>query len=68
MAPLIVLAVSFLLFRILGFLVSWFVDWQNSLRGALGAMFLITASAHWGRRRLTWSEWFLRSSAMRRTE
>jgi|SRR5579871_2172627 len=51
MAPLICLIVAFLFFRILGFVWGYFADWQLSLRAALGAMFLLTASAHWGKRR-----------------
>jgi uncharacterized membrane protein len=51
MAPLICLVVAFLLFRILGLEWRYFADWQLSLRAALGAMFLLTASAHWGKRR-----------------
>ncbi len=51
MAPLIVLVFSFLIFRLTGLGVTYFADWQNALRAALGAMFLVTASAHWGRRR-----------------
>jgi len=51
MVPLIVLAVSFVVFRLLGFAVPYFADWQLSLRAALGVMFLLTASAHWGKRR-----------------
>ena len=51
MAPLIVLAVSFLLFRLAGTEVLYFADWQNALRAALSVMFLLTASAHWGKRR-----------------
>ena len=54
MAPLIVLVSSFLLF--LGLhaggvppFAGW--PWVFGLRGALAAMFLLTASAHWGRRR-----------------
>jgi uncharacterized membrane protein len=50
-APLICLIVSFISFRALGFVVAYFSDWQHSLQAALGAMFLLTASAHWGRRR-----------------
>ena len=50
MVPLIVLVVSFLVFRLAGLGVEHFADWQNALRAALGAMFLLTASAHWGRR------------------
>ena len=51
MVPLIVLVVSFLVFRLTGLGVVYFADWQNALRAALGAMFLLTASAHWGSRR-----------------
>lgn len=51
MAPLICLVVVFVALRLLGFAVPWFADWQHALRGALGAMFLLTASAHWGRGR-----------------
>ena len=51
MAPLICLIVSFLFFRILGLEWGYFGDWHFALRAALGAMFLLTASAHWGRRR-----------------
>jgi uncharacterized membrane protein len=51
MVPLIVLAVSFLVFRLAGLGVPHFADWQNALRAALGVMFLLTASAHWGERR-----------------
>ncbi len=51
MAPLICLIVAFLVLRLLGFALPWMADWQHALRGALGAMFLLTASGHWGRRR-----------------
>jgi uncharacterized membrane protein len=51
MTPLIVLVVSFLIIRSVGLEVAYFADWQIALRAALGAMFLLTASAHWGRRR-----------------
>lgn len=51
MIPLIVLAVSLLIFRLAGFGVAYFADWQNALRAAFGVMFLLTASAHWGKRR-----------------
>ena len=51
MAPLICLIVSFLFFRILGLEWRYFADWHLALRAALGAMFLLTASAHWGKRR-----------------
>jgi uncharacterized membrane protein len=51
MIPLIVLIVSFAVFRLAGFSVSYFADWQHALRAALGVMFLLTASAHWGSKR-----------------
>lgn len=51
MAPLICLVAAFVLFRVLGFAVPYFADWPHALRAALGAMFLLTASAHWGKRR-----------------
>jgi uncharacterized membrane protein len=51
MAPLICLVASFLIFRGAGLLVPYFADWHIALRAALGAMFLLTASAHWGERR-----------------
>jgi len=51
MIPLIVLAVAFVVFRLAGFAVPYFANWQIALRAALGVMFLLTASAHWGRRR-----------------
>jgi uncharacterized membrane protein len=52
MAPLFVLAGSFLLFLVAGRLgVRLFRDWVTCLRFALAAMFLLTASAHWGSRR-----------------
>jgi uncharacterized membrane protein len=51
MAPLICLVASFLIFRGVGFLLPYFADWHIALRAALGAMFLLTASAHWGGRR-----------------
>ncbi len=51
MIPLIVLAISFAAFWLAGFGVAFFADWQHALRAALGVMFLLTASAHWGKRR-----------------
>ncbi|MBH5317503.1 DoxX family protein [Paenibacillus sp. GSMTC-2017] len=52
MAPLIALVSSFLLFRFVGILGwSYFDDWHSSLQGAVAIMFLLTASAHWGKRR-----------------
>jgi uncharacterized membrane protein len=52
MVPLIVLISSFLLFRGIGFVgVSYFDEWHTSLQVAVAIMFLVTASAHWGKRR-----------------
>lgn len=52
MAPFIVLIALFGFFYVLG--IVWLpaqFDWLTSLRLALGGMFLLTASAHWGKRR-----------------
>jgi uncharacterized membrane protein len=51
MIPLIVLVVSFAVFRLLGLAITYFAQWQFCLRAALGVMFLLTASAHWSKRR-----------------
>ncbi len=52
MAPLIALIGALLLFRTTGWIgVTYFDDWQMSLRAAVAVMFLLTASAHWGKRR-----------------
>ena len=51
MAPLIFLIAAFICFRILGIFWPYFSDWHLALRAALGAMFLLTASAHWGKGR-----------------
>ncbi|GIQ69431.1 DoxX family membrane protein [Xylanibacillus composti] len=52
MAPLIALAGAFVVFRATGWAgVAYFDDWQMSLRAAVAVMFLVTASAHWGKRR-----------------
>lgn len=51
MVPLICLLIAFLLFLGIGLFVPWFADWHTALRAALGAMFLLTASAHWGKGR-----------------
>ncbi|MGN7941150.1 DoxX family protein [Metabacillus sp. 22489] len=52
MAPFILLIVSFLIFRLSGFLgLSYFADWETSLRFAVALMFIFTATAHWGKRR-----------------
>jgi Predicted membrane protein len=52
MAPFYMLVGSLLLFRLLGF-AGWayFDNWTTSLRVAVALMFLLTASAHWGKRR-----------------
>ena len=52
MIPIIAMFVSLLLFRVLGY-AGWEYtnDWIISLRLAVAVMFLITASAHWGKRR-----------------
>lgn len=52
MAPLICLIAAFLLFRIAGVEWAYLSDWHLALRAALGVMFLLTASAHWGKRRV----------------
>jgi uncharacterized membrane protein len=52
MVPFVVLIALFLLLSILGYFqlpVSY--GWWTSLRLALSGMFLLTASAHWGKRR-----------------
>src|SRR5579872_6496746 len=52
LTPLFVaVAAGFIVFRAVGFVFPWFADWQHPLRAALGLMFLLTASAHWGKRR-----------------
>ncbi|AGP36917.1 DoxX family protein [Sorangium cellulosum] len=52
MAPLLVLSISFALLLLLGRLgVRHLASWVTCLRYALAAMFLLTASAHWGSRR-----------------
>lgn len=52
MIPLIVLVVTFAVLRLAGALGWELVDsWHSALRGALAAMFCLTASAHWGKRR-----------------
>lgn len=52
MAPLIVLVVSALVFWIAGRVgVTAFQDLSFVLRAAVALMFLLTASAHWGKRR-----------------
>ena len=52
MVPLFVLITGFALFRLAGRLGVRALDgWQPALRHALALMFLVTASAHWGRGR-----------------
>ncbi|MCP3097359.1 DoxX family protein [Myxococcus sp. K15C18031901] len=52
MAPLIVLAALFVVLSGLGLLgVPLLEGWHTPLRLALAGMFLLTACAHWGRRR-----------------
>ena len=53
MIPFVVLITSTLLLRAIGAVgVAVFESWTICLRGGLAAMFLLTASAHWGRRRI----------------
>jgi uncharacterized membrane protein len=53
MAPFIALATSFILFKIIGLLgLSYFDGWHTSLKGAVVVMLLLSASAHWGSRRV----------------
>jgi uncharacterized membrane protein len=52
MVPFIVLVGLFALFSLLGyFQLPVHYGWWTSLRLALAGMFLLTASAHWGKRR-----------------
>ena len=52
MTPFILLLTLFLLLNILGRLgIPFSFGWWTALRISLAAMFLLTASAHWGRRR-----------------
>lgn len=52
MVPFISLIVSFLLFRMVGFLgLNDLNDWHTSLQWAVVTMLLLSASAHWGKRR-----------------
>jgi uncharacterized membrane protein len=52
MAPFVVLITLFVLLSVLGhFHVPSPYGWWTSLRLALSGMFLLTASAHWGKRR-----------------
>jgi hypothetical protein len=49
MIPLTVLLLAFSAFRLAGLIIPYFVDWQISLRAALGVMFFLTATAHWAK-------------------
>lgn len=51
MAPFVVLVITFLLFRVIGFFELPLNEWQTSLRLAIALMFTFTAMAHWGKRR-----------------
>ena len=52
MIPFFVLAGTFLVCRLLGWAgIEFFSAWRHCLRVAVAAMFLLTASAHWGKRR-----------------
>ena len=52
MAPFVVLVSVFVLLRTGGF-IGWAYmdDWHHALKWAVAAMLLLTASAHWGKRR-----------------
>ncbi len=49
--PLLVLVLVFFALWLTAPGIPYFSDWQHALRAALGVMFLLTASAHWGKRR-----------------
>jgi uncharacterized membrane protein len=51
MIPLVVLLTLFAVFSIVDYFLPVSYGWWTSLRLALAGMFLLTASAHWGRRR-----------------
>jgi uncharacterized membrane protein len=52
MLPFLVLLLAFVLFLLAGQLgILWLQVWTHALRAALACMLLLTASAHWGRRR-----------------
>ncbi|MBW5446114.1 hypothetical protein GE107_08570 [Cohnella sp. CFH 77786] len=52
MVPFYALVASFLLFKLLGLIgVIHFEGWHAPLQGAVAVMLLLTASAHWGKRR-----------------
>lgn len=52
MAPFIALVSSTLFFRFIGWAgLSYLDDWQAALRFGVAVMFLLTATAHWGKKR-----------------
>ena len=51
MVPFVVLVTLFALLSVAGYLLPVCYGWWTALRLALSGMFLLTASAHWGRRR-----------------
>ncbi|WP_458461393.1 DoxX family protein [Paenibacillus sp.] len=52
MSPLIALCTAFIILRGIGWLGVPMLDhWHPALQGAVVVMFLLTASAHWGKRR-----------------
>ncbi|QNI34599.1 DoxX family membrane protein [Alloacidobacterium dinghuense] len=52
MIPFFVLAGTLIICRLIGWAgAEFFATWQHCLRVAVAAMFLLTASAHWGKRR-----------------
>lgn len=52
MLPFYVLIASFLFFKVLGLVgLPYFEGWHTSIQGAVAVMLLLTASAHWGKRR-----------------
>ncbi|TBL80735.1 DoxX family protein [Paenibacillus thalictri] len=52
MAPLYALVFAFIVFRLSGSLGLGYMDsWHTSLQAAAAVMLLLTASAHWGKRR-----------------
>jgi uncharacterized membrane protein len=52
MIPFLVLVISTLFLKAIGFAgVTLFNNWTFCLRGGLALMFLLTASAHWGKQR-----------------
>lgn len=53
MVPFYVLVAAFLSFQFLGLIgLSYLEGWHSSLQGAVAVMLLLTASAHWGTRRI----------------